>query len=317
MSSTNESPDIHIIRLYNAPLHAVWDAWTDPAQTARWWGPRGFTITTHSKDLRTGGSWHYTMHGPDGTDYPNRTQYLDVQPLTRLVYDHGGYDDRPPMFRVTVLFAEVDGKTQMDMTMHLPDPVTARQTRAFIKQAGGNATWDRLAEYLGKRLHDEEHFVISRSFEAPREQMFDMWTQPEQFARWMGPVGFDTYFERVDIRPDGGTLMRMHSPAFTMYARTHYDEIRRPDLIVYTQQFCDEQGNVTRPGPDWPDTLRCMVEFSAEGPHGTRVTITTAVVGDATADEIAVFTSARAGMTQGWTGTFDKLEAVLEGTVSA
>src|SRR5476649_2177643 len=155
MSDTNESREIRIQRLYDAPLQAVWDAWTDPAQAALWWGPRGYTLTTHSKDVRTGGHWDYTMHGPDGTDYPNTTQYLEVLPLAKLVYDHGGNADQPPMFRVTVLFDEVDGKTRMDMSMRLPTAEAAAQTRVFIKQAGGNATWDRLAEYLAKRLADQ------------------------------------------------------------------------------------------------------------------------------------------------------------------
>ena len=50
-----KSNEIHITRVYDAPVRAVWDAWTDPEQVAQWWGPRGFTITTHGKDLRAGG----------------------------------------------------------------------------------------------------------------------------------------------------------------------------------------------------------------------------------------------------------------------
>jgi uncharacterized protein YndB with AHSA1/START domain len=316
MTATNESTTIHIVRLYDAPLRAVWDAWTDPDQVAQWWGPRGFTLTTHSKDLRTGGSWIYTMHGPDGTDYPNKTQYLEVAPLAKLVYDHGGNDTRPPLFRVTVLFSEAGGKTQMDMTMALPDAAAAIQTRAFVKQAGGNATWDRLAEYLAKRLDDEERFVISRSFDAPLERMFAMWTQPEHVAQWMGPAGFDTHFLRADIRAGGTTLFRMSGPGLTMFARAQYEELRRPDRIVYTQQFCDEHENISRHplAPVWPETMRTTVELAAEGPACTRVTVTWTIVGDVTAEEMAMFVSARAGMTQGWTGSFDKLEATLVGT---
>ena len=66
MAAKNKSNSINIIRIYDAPVEAVWDAWTDPEQVAQWWGPRGFTLTTHSKDLRPGGHWAYTMHGPDG-----------------------------------------------------------------------------------------------------------------------------------------------------------------------------------------------------------------------------------------------------------
>src|SRR5687768_5308946 len=150
MAAKNSSNEIKIIRMYDAPVKTVWEAWTDPAQAAKWWGPRGFTLTTHSKDLKTGGSWAYTMHGPDGTDYPNKTKYLEVEKYKRLVYDHGGIDDRPPMFRVTVNFEEKNGKTFMDMTMALPTPEAATETRKFIKKAGGDSTWDRLAEYLDK-----------------------------------------------------------------------------------------------------------------------------------------------------------------------
>jgi uncharacterized protein YndB with AHSA1/START domain len=79
MAAKNKSNEIKITRVYDAPVEAVWDAWTDPEQVAQWWGPRGFTLTTHSKDLRPGGSWAYTMHGPDGTDYPNKTHYFEVE----------------------------------------------------------------------------------------------------------------------------------------------------------------------------------------------------------------------------------------------
>jgi uncharacterized protein YndB with AHSA1/START domain len=313
MAATNDSKEIRIVRIYDAPLKAVWDAWTDPDQVAQWWGPRGFSITTHSKDLRPGGNWTYTMHGPDGIDYPNNTLYLEVEPLAKLVYDHGGNDARPPLFRVTVLFAEVDGKTRMDMSMGLASAEAAAQTRQFIKQVGGNSTWDRLAEYLAKRLSDREQFVIARSFDAPLELMFDMWTRPEHFSRWLAPTGFDMRFIRPDIRTGGTSLYCMSGNGLTMYGRAHYEEIRRPDRLVYTQQFCDEHENITRHpmAPAWPETMRTIVDLAAEGPDCTRVTVTWEVAGHPTAEEMAVFTSARAGMTQGWTGSFDKLDTVL------
>src|SRR5258707_2153439 len=105
MATANKSNEIRITRVYDAPVKAVWDAWTDPEQAAQWWGPRGFTITTHSKDLRPGGSWDYTMHGPDGVDYPNVAKYLDVEEYSKLVYDHGGSHNHPALFRVTVFFS--------------------------------------------------------------------------------------------------------------------------------------------------------------------------------------------------------------------
>src|SRR3954462_8581086 len=128
-SSSNE---IRLIRVYDAPVRDVWDAWTDPQRVAQWWGPRGFSLTTHSKDLRPGGHWSYTMHGPDGVNYENRTKYFEVEKHKKLVYDHGGGDDRPPLFRVTVLFYKVSGQTKMEMSMALATPEAADDTRKFI-----------------------------------------------------------------------------------------------------------------------------------------------------------------------------------------
>lgn len=314
MAAKNKSNELKITRMYDAPVDAVWDAWTDPEQAAQWWGPRGFTLTTHSKDLRPGGSWHYTMHGPDGVDYPNKTQYLEVEERAKLVYDHGGYDDRPPLFRVTVLFSETEGKTRMEMTMTLPTPEAAEETRKFIKQAGGDATWDRLAEYLAKEASGKEQFVINRSFDVPRDLMFQMWTDPQHLAQWLPPTGFDMQFMRCDIRPGGSSFYSMSNNAgVKFYGRTEYLQIDKPERVVYTQQFCDENEKISRHpmAPTWPETMLTVVQLTEEGHERTRVTVTWAPYGAATLEEVAVFVQARGGMTQGWTGSFDKLEAHL------
>jgi len=194
MPEENKPNEIRFIRTYDAPVQAVWDAWTDPDQIAQWWGPRGFTTTTHSKDLRPGGSWIYTMHGPDGTDYPNRADYLEVEVFAKLVYDHGVSEDQPPFFRVTVLFSESKGKTKMEMSMTLPTPEAVEETRKFIKQAGGYSTWDRLSEYLEKEVSGKEKFVITRSFDAPLDLMFEMWTNPKHFSQWLIKDGYEMEF---------------------------------------------------------------------------------------------------------------------------
>ncbi len=68
MAIKNATNQIHITRLYDASVKKVWEAWTDLKQVSQWWGPRGFTLTTHSKGLKVDGHWVYTMHGPDGVD---------------------------------------------------------------------------------------------------------------------------------------------------------------------------------------------------------------------------------------------------------
>src|SRR5581483_10735942 len=234
MPAKGNSNEIKIVRVYDAPVEAVWDAWTDPSQVAQWWGPRGFTLTTHAKDLRPGGIWKYTMHGPDGVDYPNITRYLEVVEHAKLVYDHGATEDKPPLFRVTVHFSARGRRTKMEMVMTLPTPDAAQEARAFIKRAGGDATWDRLAEYLHKRHSDRERFVIARAFDAPLELLFDLWTDPQHLCQWQGPKGFEMQLFQADIRKGGrSSYMMSNGKDLKMYGRADYLEVERPRRIVY------------------------------------------------------------------------------------
>jgi uncharacterized protein YndB with AHSA1/START domain len=313
MAARSKSHVITLTRVYEAPLHSVWEAWTIPEEVAQWWGPRGFTITTHSHDLRTGGHWHYTMHGPDGTDYENTTQYIEVVPGQRMVYDHGGHRDRPPLFRVTAMFTERDGRTQLDMSMAFATPEIAEQTRGFIRKAGGESTWDRLAEYLGKHA-GKEQFFITRSFDAPIQRVYEMWSDPEHLVHWLPPTGATMRFIRAEPRVGGTSLYAMTMPDGTqMHGLIRYITMEAPHLLAYTQQFCDGQENVIRPPffKDWPLAMLSIIELTAEGPDRTRVRVRWEPQ-DATAADIAEFVRQRAGMTMGWTGSFDKLEALLE-----
>ncbi len=316
MPTTTESNEIRITRLYDAPVALVWAAWTEEQHVGQWWGPRGFSITTKHKELRAGGSWEYTMHGPDGKDWPNFARYHEVVPRERLVYDHGATSaDAAPMFQVTAIFRDVGGRTELDMTMTLPTIEAARETRKFVKAAGGNGTWDRLAEYLERQTTHREIFVINRSFEAPIAMMFDLWTKPEHVAQWSAPTGFAMEFHHVDIRPGGSGFYSMTNGQFTMYGGVEYLEVRAPDRFVYVQHFADEHGNVSRhpAAPTWPEKMLTTVTFASEGPAATRVTLRWEPYGAASPEEIATFVKERAGMTQGWTGSFDKLEALLTG----
>ncbi|MFO0614953.1 MAG: SRPBCC family protein [Polyangiaceae bacterium] len=299
--------------MYDAPVSVVWDAWTVSEQVEQWWGPRGFTITTHEKDLRAGGFWRYTMHGPDGVDYPNITKYHVVEPHKKLVYDHGATEKTPPLFQVTVTFAEQDGRTTMEMVYRLQSEEAAAQTRKRIKQANGNSTWDRLAEHVVRSVTGRTSFVINRTFDAPIARVFEMWTSPTELVKWLPPTGSAMRFLRSEIAPGKSTLFVITGPHGTMHVRAEYLAIEPPRRIVYLQQFVDEREQPA-PAPHteaWPAMLRNTVLFAAEAPDRTRVTVTTESHGQATSAELEALVRERAGMTVGWTGSFDALETVL------
>jgi uncharacterized protein YndB with AHSA1/START domain len=68
-ASETAAREIVISRVIEAPRELVFEAFTEVRHLSRWWGPEGFTTTTHSFEFGVGGEWAFVMHGPDGTDY--------------------------------------------------------------------------------------------------------------------------------------------------------------------------------------------------------------------------------------------------------
>ena len=144
---------IVITRVFDAPRELVWEAWTDPRHVVHWWGPNGFTTTIEKMDVRPGGVWKQVMHGPDGTDYPNKSVFTKVVKPERIVYSHGGGKKGGPaaQFEATWTFEALGDKTKVTIHMLFP---TASDRDKVVKEygaiEGGKQTLERLGEYLTK-----------------------------------------------------------------------------------------------------------------------------------------------------------------------
>src|SRR5829696_2646707 len=141
--------EIVLSRELDAPRELVWRAYTDPAHLPNWWGPNGFTNTVYEMDVRVGGRWRFMMHGPDGTDYPNRIVYQEVVRPERLVFLHGeDVDDDPGAFHVTVTFDDLGGRTRVTQRMLFATAAQKKGVEQFGAVELGKQTLDKLAAYL-------------------------------------------------------------------------------------------------------------------------------------------------------------------------
>ncbi len=151
-ASSDTGREIAVTRILAAPPDVVFEAWTRPQHLECWWGPRGFTTTTHAFEFAPGGGWRFTMHGPDGVDYPNRIQYEEIVRPERIVYSHGGGREVRASFRMTVTFAPHGDGTRLTMRSVF---ASAEQRNAVVARyeavEGGTQTLGRLAEYLDRR----------------------------------------------------------------------------------------------------------------------------------------------------------------------
>ena len=141
--------EIVIERTVNASRELVWRAWTEADQIAKWWGPNGFTTTIHAMDVRVGGAWRFIMHGPDGTDYPNKIVYREIVKPERLVYDHGEDNDaHSSSFRSTVTFVAQGRKTKVTMRALFASAEARAATLKYGAIEGGEQTLARLDQHV-------------------------------------------------------------------------------------------------------------------------------------------------------------------------
>lgn len=155
-------------------------------------------------------------------------------------------------------------------------------------------------------------FVISRTYDAPRERVFKLWTDREHLLRWWGPKGVTVVSCRNDLRPDGIMHYCLRtSDGHTMWGKWVYREIESPSKLVFVNSFSDEHGSVTRHplAPIWPREMLSTITFTEQSGR-TTVTIEWVPI-NASASENETFETGRDSMQQGWTGTLDQLGEYL------
>ena len=141
---------ITISRLFNAPVELVWEVWTNPEHIKNWWGPDGFRNTIHSMDVKKGGEWNLTMHGPDGTDYKNKSIYKEIVLHKKLVYEHVS----APKFVATVEFESQGDKTFINWNMLFETKEQFIQVvKTFKADEGLKQNVDKLSHYLQTQIN--------------------------------------------------------------------------------------------------------------------------------------------------------------------
>jgi len=150
--------------------------------------------------------------------------------------------------------------------------------------------------------------VIERTFDAPVETIWNMWTQPEHFKKWYGPQGFTVPVANMDLRIGGKRLicMEMQRPDgnMKMWTTGEYIEIIPNERLVYTESPADENGNVVSPSamgmPEgYPTTTEVTVSLEDLGGR-TKMIMTHAGM------------PAGSGADGGWNQAFDKLVEHIE-----
>jgi uncharacterized protein YndB with AHSA1/START domain len=148
---------LEMSRIFDAPRAVVFSAFSTSGELARWWGPKGWTLSVSRLDFRPGGTWHYCMRGPGGEESWGLSTYSEIVDGRRIAYTdafsnaEGTIAEDMPQMRITVEFADEDGKTRVTSRTEFASSEELKKVLEMGVVEGATETWDRLEEYLAWR----------------------------------------------------------------------------------------------------------------------------------------------------------------------
>ena len=117
-------------RIINSPVEMVYQAFENPNHLKNWWGPEGFTNTIHEFDLRVGGNWILTMHGPEKGNYENSSVFKTVLPNKLISWERKSQ----PLFDMEIAFEKLEeNKTQISFKMIFATAEECEKMRKFVE----------------------------------------------------------------------------------------------------------------------------------------------------------------------------------------
>jgi uncharacterized protein YndB with AHSA1/START domain len=301
-SASTADREIVTTRLIHASREWVWKAWTDPQHLAQWWGPKGFSNTFHTFELRPGCEWRFLMHGPDGTDYKNHSVFVEIVPHERLVLDHLS----GPHFRMEATFVDRNGGTEVTFRGIFDTVKEFEQVKGFAID-GNRETMDRMADLVA--ILAGPTFILNRTYDAPRDLVWKAWTEADRLAQWWGPKGMDGRVAHLDLRPGGRFHYAFTMPdGHTLWGKFDYRDVVVPQRLVFVDSFSDEGGGTTRHpmSATWP--LKILNVLTLDEVDGRTILTLKAVPIDATDEERRAFEGGFDSLQQGFKGTLDQLE---------
>lgn len=106
MQILGSTPETEIVssRIFKVNVETLFRAFSDPKHLKSWWGPKGFSNTFHTFEFKEGGTWKFTMHGPEKGNYENECVFLKIIPNELLVWNRISQ----PLFQMHLTFEKVD-----------------------------------------------------------------------------------------------------------------------------------------------------------------------------------------------------------------
>lgn len=303
---------------FAAPVERVWQAFTDPRQLERFWGPPGWPAVFTAFDLTVGGTAQYHMAGPRGEVSRGRWEFLAIdapvrfEVLDSFANEDGTPADGFPSMRMVFDFAATPDGTRMTSTSYFASADALEQIVAMGAVEGSRMALDQLDRVLeglrayaqGKGTQTEilsdTHVRITRLIEGPRELVWRAHMEPELMTQWLlGPEGWRMSVCEVDPTVGGRYRYAWEPTAEGVGEPFGFDGetllIEPPARAVTTEHMT---------GTDFPSTINDLTLFEEDG--ATLITLVIEYPDRDTRDMVLA-----TGMTEGMETSYARLERVL------
>ena len=134
---------LHLERVVDAPREVVFRMHSEPKLFARWWGPKGFTVSSIEADVRVGGAYRIEMQPPEGDAFFLAGEFVDVEPPVRLSYTFR-WEDPAPDDRENVVVFSLEERGTATLVSVDQSPF-ATDARLALHRQGWTDTLERLA----------------------------------------------------------------------------------------------------------------------------------------------------------------------------
>ncbi|HZK04952.1 MAG TPA: SRPBCC family protein [Actinomycetaceae bacterium] len=198
-----------VVADFPVPVQRVWDAYADPRQLEKFWGPEGWPATFTRHDMAPGGRSHYYMTGPEGERSAGFWEYLSVEPgrsfevRDGFASDDGDPTPGTPTMQMTYVFEDHDGGARVTTTTRFNSLEDLEQLLAMGMEEGMTSAMGQmdavladLASYAAGRATESQilsdtQVRISRIIRGSRQQVWDAHNRADLLQRWLlGPDGW-------------------------------------------------------------------------------------------------------------------------------
>jgi uncharacterized protein YndB with AHSA1/START domain len=303
---------------YPVPVERLWQAWVDPRQIERFWGPPTWPATFTRHDMVVGGRTNYVMTGPDGETSAGYWIMTSVEPgrSFELIDGFAGADGEPndemPSMAMRVRFDATDDGSRVTMITTFPDLAAMEQLTEMGMVEGSTAAIGQMDDVLAdlaafaagrgteSEILDDTHVRISRVVRGAIEQVWRAHHDADLMRRWMlGPDGWTMPICEPAV--EVGDTFRYEWTADDDGSRFGFEgellESVPPRLAVTTERMIGTEGPVTE---------NRMTMEAVDG--GTLVTIVITYPDRDTRDQVLA-----TGMVDGMETSYERLESVLAG----